>query len=200
MSDKPSAQEKVTAPTAAAAVIQIDERRSGGWLRGLVWQTPSWLVSMVVHVVVLLVLALLTLPPPLLDEIRELVVAPGQDEALEEIDDFDEGPLEEIDFQVTDMVFEAQLEQEVIDVSPFDEMEAAAVSVELSDIGLEHAPNADLLSQVGAFSGNSLDGRGSGKARLVASGGGSEGSERAVALGLKWLAEHQLPDGGWSFN
>ncbi|MFH1922468.1 MAG: hypothetical protein ABIP48_21615, partial [Planctomycetota bacterium] len=72
MSDKPSAQEKVTTPTAAAAVIQIDERRSGGWLRGLVWQTPSWLVSMVVHVVVLLVLALLTLPPPLLEEAREL--------------------------------------------------------------------------------------------------------------------------------
>lgn len=34
---------------------------------------------------------------------------------------------------------------------------------------------------------------------MVARGGGSAGSERAVALALKWLAEHQMPDGGWSF-
>jgi len=30
--------------------------------------------------------------------------------------------------------------------------------------------------------------------------GGSAGSERAVALALKWLAAHQMPDGGWSFD
>ncbi len=30
--------------------------------------------------------------------------------------------------------------------------------------------------------------------------GATEASEQAVALGLKWLAEHQLPDGGWSFD
>ncbi len=42
--------------------------------------------------------------------------------------------------------------------------------------------------------------RGSGKARAVALGGGTTESERAVALGLKWIAEHQLPNGSWSFN
>jgi hypothetical protein len=167
----------------------------------LFFAIPSWAVSMVVHAVVLLVLALITLPPPILDEGRELVVAPEEDETLEElVEELDDEPLEEINFEVSDELFESEVEEEVLDVSPFDELESAAVSVELSDIGLEVAPRSDLLNQVGAFSGNALDGRGSGKGRLVASAGGNDASERAVALGLKWIAEHQMPDGGWSFN
>ncbi|MBR5710963.1 MAG: terpene cyclase/mutase family protein [Thermoguttaceae bacterium] len=37
-------------------------------------------------------------------------------------------------------------------------------------------------------------------ARAVAVGGGTPESERAVALGLQWIANHQLPNGSWSFN
>ena len=195
---------KASSQTETGTPAAIEEVRGPGafrlWVRGLVRQTPSWMVSTVVHAVVLLVLALITMPPPLLDQARQLVVAPGEDEALEEIEDLDDEPLEEIDMDVADFVFESQVPQEVIDTSAFDEMEAAAVSVELSDIGLETAPTSDLLNQVGAYSGNALDGRGSGKDRLVASGGGNEGSEKAVALGLQWLAKHQMPDGSWSFN
>lgn len=36
--------------------------------------------------------------------------------------------------------------------------------------------------------------------RLARSGGGNQESERAVDLALKWLAEHQMEDGGWSFD
>ncbi len=188
----------------AAGAVRIEVGRAPGWfgrwLRSLIRQTPSWLVSTVVHVVVILVLALLTLPPPILDETGELVVAPDEDEALEEIEELDDEPLEEINFDVVTEMFESNVDQEVIDVSPFDEMQAAAVSVDLSDIGLDLAPKADLLNQVGAFSGSDLDGRGSGKARLVAQDGGNEASEKAVALALEWLAKHQMPDGGWSIN
>jgi hypothetical protein len=172
----------------------------GDWAHGVVRQTPSWLVSMVVHVVVLLLLALLTLPPPPLDEVRELVVAPGENESLEEIDALDDAPLEEIDFEIADVMVETTVETESVDVSPFDDMSAVAVTVELSDIGLKHAPKSDLLNRVGSMTGSDLEGRGSGKARLVASGGGNDASEQAVKLGLKWLAEHQMPDGSWSFN
>jgi hypothetical protein len=196
------ARASVAAPVEA---VEVDAAPSTGWLgrclRGLIHQTPSWLVSTVVHVVVLLVLALLTLPPPIEDQTGELVVAPDEDEQLEEIEELDDEPLEEIDFEVvTDAVFESQVDQEVMDVSPFDDMQAAAVTMELSDIGLDHAPKADLLNQVGAFSGGDLDGRGSGKDRLVASAGGNAASEQAVALALDWLARHQMPDGSWSFN
>src|SRR5258708_38062452 len=45
-----------------------------------------------------------------------------------------------------------------------------------------------------------LGGRGTeARAKLVKSGGGTKESERAVELGLAWLARHQSPDGSWRF-
>jgi hypothetical protein len=38
------------------------------------------------------------------------------------------------------------------------------------------------------------------KGRGLREGGGTEESEAAVALALKWLAEHQYADGSWSFD
>src|SRR5262249_45924392 len=46
-----------------------------------------------------------------------------------------------------------------------------------------------------------LDGRGEGaRARYAKAGGGTPESERAVDLGLEWLARHQQADGSWSFQ
>jgi hypothetical protein len=46
-----------------------------------------------------------------------------------------------------------------------------------------------------------LDGRGpASRSTLVKSGGGTEASEEAVELGLKWLARHQRTDGSWTFQ
>jgi len=188
----------------AAAVGQPDWEdepgASGRWLHRLLKATPSWLVSMVVHIVVLLVLAVLTLPAGVTEDLRELVVAPGNLEELEEIEQLDDEPLEEIDLTTTDMVFESTFEPEEVDVSAADDIQAAAAYVELSDIGLETAPRNDLLASVGAFTGDALSGRGEGKDRMVRQGGGNDASEQAVALALRWLAAHQFPDGGWSFN
>ena len=36
--------------------------------------------------------------------------------------------------------------------------------------------------------------------QLIQTGGGNSQSEAAVDSGLKWIVEHQLPDGGWTFN
>jgi hypothetical protein len=172
----------------------------GPWMHVFIRQTPSWLVSMVIHVVVLLLLALVSLPPPVVEEARRLVITPDKDQPLEEIEELDEQPLEEIEFEASDVVFDAPAVLETVDPSPFDDLTAARVSVDFSDIGLELAPTSDLANRVGTVLGNDLDGRGSGKDRLVKGGGGNEESERAVALALKWLVEHQLPDGGWSFD
>ena len=49
-------------------------------------------------------------------------------------------------------------------------------------------------------SGTGLSGRGSGKGGLVRKYGGTSESEAAVARALRWLAAHQCPDGGWSFD
>jgi len=55
----------------------------------------------------------------------------------------------------------------------------------------------------GAFGdprGSAFGGRGEGKGFLLGQFGGTEGSEKAVALGLEWLAEHQNPNGSWSYD
>ena len=195
--DQPKAETSRTANLGEALAVAEPIGRS--WVRNLLWLTPSWMISMIVHVVVLLALALISLPPGTVEELRQLVVSPNQNNELEELEDFDDEPLEELDLSVVDAVsFDSQV-TENIDISVFDEP-AAIVSVELSDLGLTHAPRQDLLTTVGAFSGHAMSGRGKGKASLVAQGGGSEASERAVALGLKWLVNHQFPDGSWSFN
>lgn len=53
------------------------------------------------------------------------------------------------------------------------------------------------LGQISAtFAGRS----GATKSRMLREGGGNSASERAVALGLAWLARQQRQDGGWMFD
>ncbi len=53
----------------------------------------------------------------------------------------------------------------------------------------------------GGGRGGSFGGRGSGhRAALLASGGGTIESERAVAAALDWLARHQSSDGSWGLH
>jgi hypothetical protein len=197
VSAKAAAKMKPTAaPAAEIQALEVPE----SWLRTAIRQTPSWLISMVVHVIVLLVLALVTLPPEVADEMRQLVIAPSEMEEIDELEDLNDELLENIDVNNTELLAMVPQTAEDVDVTMAEDVAAAAVSVELSDIGLETAPKNDLLTSIGAFTGSALSGRGEGKARLVAQGGGNEASERSVAAGLMWLAEHQFPDGGWSFN
>lgn len=180
-----------------------DQQREGG--RSVLWEIlhwmPSWFVSMVVHAVALLVMAMISIPGPRESTAQQLVVAPGQNEQLEEVEDlFDEPPQ---DLNLATELSPAEVASNVDnsqDISPFNDDTAAMASVELSPIGLEHAPQTDLLANLGALEGDAFAGRGAGRERLARLGGASEGSERAVALALQWLANHQLPDGGWSFD
>ncbi len=195
----PKAVAAAQAQTTVSAETFQEQDAFGVWLRAALRQTPSWLVSTVVHMIVLLALALLTLPDGIADDLRQLVVSPGEEEEFDELEDLeDDEPLEDLNLEVT--ALQTEVVQEEMEVSPADDMEAAPVHVELSPIGLEHAPRNDLLAAVGAYTGTGLSGRGQGKGQLVRKYGGSAGSENAVAMALKWLAEHQMPDGGWSFD
>jgi hypothetical protein len=188
-----------SAETQAEAEVHVELPKSTVW-RDLLWATPSWVLSMVIHIIMLLVLAMFYLPANSLDDMRELLLATGDDDVLEELDDFDDAPLDTLDVMSSDaLILESVIEPDEISMASFDEP-AAAVSVELSDIGLDQAPAMELAASIGSFSGDSLSGRGSGRARLVSRDGGNDASEKAVSLALVWLASHQMPDGGWSFN
>ena len=177
------------------------EHPSGFRFKDLIWATPSWLISTMVHAVVMLVMALVTVRASNVEDLRELIASAGSTEQLDVLDDFDDAALEEIDLSTTDVTDFSSSVMESTDVtfSDFDES-ASAISVNLNDMGLDTAPRSDMLADIGSFSGDEMSGRGKGKGRMVAEGGGNEASEAAVASALKWLAAHQLPDGSWCFD
>jgi len=57
-----SASAAAQTPSEAGPALAAEPDEAGLWLHRMLKATPSWLVSMVVHVVVLLVLAVLTIP------------------------------------------------------------------------------------------------------------------------------------------
>jgi len=166
---------------------------------------PSWLTSMLVHIVALLVAAWLTIEPP--DRSEERVITVKKDVEVEEIEEWEEQEFETPDVE-TDVIAEVvdpQPEVETIaeetDFSPAEDLDEAAIKVDLVDYGDTTAPRNDLMTEIGSYMGTGLSGRGSGaRSGLVARGGGNAASEAAVAAALKWLAAHQCNDGSWNFD
>lgn len=175
----------------------------GGFL--LLTAMPSWLVSMFVHIILLLVMAFLYFEIPSDDGDNTIVV---EETEVEELEEFEEQEFEEIEVE-TEVVTEAvepQPETENVaeepDFSPADDLEQAAIHVELSDFGEQTAPRNDLMAEIGSVTGSGLEGRGAGaRSALGKKYGATSASEAAVARALKWLAEHQVDqNGSWNFD
>jgi hypothetical protein len=150
---------------------------------------PSWAISMIVHIVGIIILALVTFAPTVEKVANILNVASADD--VEEVEEFE--VLEEIEpMEVSEVSATEPVVQSTVDTP---------IQVDLVDFSSETAPRNDLMKEIGSMTGSALEGR-SAKARgqMVKQSGGSEGSEKAVAMALKWLANHQLPDGSWSFE
>ena len=194
-----AAQHSAAEVPAAAEEAAGDEAEQGATRRFLIYNAvPSWMTSMLVHMVLLLFLAMLTLPNPR-DLINELVL--GTEGEADDIEELEQNQFDLADLPTVDDVTpstDVTVEEPVI--TPADDLTAAQTQIELSENSDEFAPQSELLKQFGALSGNDLAGRGTAKARLLRDGGGTKGSEDAVSRALQWFARHQLPDGGWSFD
>ncbi|MBN2022110.1 MAG: terpene cyclase/mutase family protein [Pirellulales bacterium] len=171
------------------------------WSREVLRQTPGWLASMIVHTVVIVVLMLIQLPAQPVETLRQLIAS--SDNETEELDELPDEPIEEIHLEATSdeaVEVEQTVETPAESTSPVDDVEAAAANVEVADLGFEKALRRDMLAEIGAYTGDGFSGRGEQARRgLVARYGGTKESEAAVAAALRWLAAHQMPDGGWSF-
>ncbi|WP_246112370.1 prenyltransferase/squalene oxidase repeat-containing protein [Allorhodopirellula solitaria] len=152
---------------------------------------PAWLVSMIVHIILLLALALWTLP--VTSGLRTMVLELGEATESESVD-LKEYTLESSDSDVqqedADQVTEDPVEMDVesliesIDIAEPTEM----VPVELGETSSEMVVKP-------MFGGR----RGAMKAALLAMDGSPQTSQ-AVELGLKWLARQQRKDGAWSLR
>jgi hypothetical protein len=201
--------EKPAAPTDASADAAAEDEAEAvadaASRRFLLFAAvPSWLVSMVVHAVLLMILALITLPEK--GPLEQIVAIANVSEETEEIQEFEEEEIEPVNVET----FDNTAPLEIADVQPtpddvsmpeFDDVDAAPLDINLDELGDRTAPRNNLTDMAGVMGGTGLEGRGS-KARsaMVAKYGGTKGSEAAVAMALEWLAAHQERDGGWNFD
>lgn len=166
---------------------------------------PSWLVSLVLHVIIILLLALWYLPSITVFNPDLTIGRPDMEDT--ELTNLEEN-VAEVDVSMDAISSEVTVTDapvlETDDPALVDDpmnTEAAAMSVELSNIGFEAAESTDLMQEIGAFTGSGLDGRSAAeRTRLVREAGGTEGSEQAVKRALQWLKAHQHSDGGWNFH
>jgi len=170
---------------------------------GRVRQAPAWAISMLVHVIVLLAMALIVSEPPSKPVVRE--ITSSAPEAVTEFTEFQDERPESVDTPA-DATAEMAVAAEVVAlptevVADVVEADAAPPADILGDFGAETAPASTMLASIetlGAAAGG-LGGRGQ-AANLVHGRGGGSDTELAVDRGLQWISGHQLPDGGWSFD
>lgn len=198
--------------TAQAANSDVDDEydeegeMAGGPSNFLMFTAvPSWLTSMLFHIVVLLLAAFLTFAVD--DDAFSTATVLKDVEEPEEIEEFEEEEMEEIDVTDTEIVSDVMeqpdtenIQEEVINIEANDP-DAAAINVELDPMGEWTAPRSDLLSEIGSYMGTGLSGRGSAaRSAMVRQGGGNAASEAAVAAALLWFKNHQYPDGSWNYD
>lgn len=159
----------------------------------------GWFSSLVLHTAICLLLAFMTLPSIPLGATFNLLGDPPVNESLDD----------SLDLEQTEFTLSADELSESLDSSslnapialPTPDLAAAmpVATVPLSDMLATSLISAPTDASLAVVAGEGTEGRSaSGKAALVAAKGGSRASELAVARGLKWLEEHQLPDGSWS--
>jgi len=176
------------------------------WMRNTIRETPSWLVSMIFHMIVLLVLALWALPPAMFKPPPTIQAHTGVDEV--DIVDLSDDPIvipEEpvpVEFDRPDPLDVPALSMPTPDSpeppSPDDGEEGGPA--ETDKLGGFELPDG-----LGERGHDSLgDARGIGKIGDYRTKGfnrrrGTPQGE-TVQDALKWLAAHQLADGSWSFD
>lgn len=159
-------------------------------------QMTTAAVSLAFHLVIVLLMLLWVIPPDMSENLFLITSHPF------EVDPDNAIPVEIEHLvqpeQLIDRDANSQMKRLVSD------LEDGRTSSELDDIverefQLELDPTQSDLQKLfrkGEFGGRST----AGKRAAVKEFGGSEESERAVAAGLKWLANIQKADGSWSFD
>ncbi|MEO1524070.1 MAG: hypothetical protein AAFX06_01480 [Planctomycetota bacterium] len=168
---------------------------------------PAWLVSTLVHILILLILGLVSIADPV-QIVNVLTASSATDEGPEieelSIEQFDPGALEETE----EIVEEVEITEptEVVEPVEMPVMEMATVPLEASDFAAEMAPMSSALQSLASMTSSAPMGSRSAdmKEKLLREYGGTESSEAAVTEALKWFSRHQIKAGpqmgAWTFQ
>jgi hypothetical protein len=196
-------QSSATEPAAEPAAAEV----TGNSGRFILFQAvPSWMFSLVVHLVILVVLGWMALDKeekdlPLLTSVmsKNDIIEEIVDDLTDTLDEPVDIPTEEVEVEVQVDTIAEVADVEEIDIA--DDVEAPVASVEFEKIADQVAPTTDLMSSTESVVGSGVSGRGAeARAVMVRDYGGTKQSEAAVAMALKWIANHQNGDGSWSFD
>jgi hypothetical protein len=150
-------------------------------------KAPPWLVSMVVHMVLIIALALAYFTIPGNEQIQLVALVYGEKLGEQVLDDKLQSP-ESLDMSVDVPALS-------FDIKPSDDPLAAPP--ELPDNFLDANVGTDSIPAPSI--GLALTGREAGaKKALLAAYGGNATTEASVRAGLEWLKKQQKQDGGWS--
>lgn len=165
-----------------------DEQDGPSTEEKIVKGAPPWLISTVIHLVLLLALALISTPAG--DAISRVLLEIGQSETKEEVN-FTEFVVDPSEVLVDASDIETDQEVMVDIPSIFEDANDSVVSeVAMADIGF--GPEIEIARPM--FNGRS----GAMKSTLLALYGGTKETQHAVEMGLEWLSRNQGTDGGWS--
>lgn len=169
------------------------------------WQAvPAWLISTLVHSLILLSLGVITLPDPV--QVVNVLSATTDKEQATEIEEF---TIEKIDpgqsaqpEEFSEPVVGIDESMETLEPAPVEmSEELTAVPLEMSDLAAEMAPSDASLQTLASMQHQAMSSRSSEmKKQLLRDYGGNASSEAAVTEALKWLARHQMPNGAWTFH
>ncbi len=160
---------------------------------------PSWMVSFVTHVGIIVFAALFFLPK----YVETKVALEAGDSVEAQLDSVD------VNFDVVELDTSVlETDSAEVDVAePAEESEPETLAMEAMEefgdllAGEESNFDSESFSEMRSLTGNETSGRSSeGRQAQIRKYGGNAASEKAVELALEWLARHQRSDGGWSLD
>jgi hypothetical protein len=187
----PDGAARAGAPQGAASAPEATGEHDENNLKELaIKNAPPWLVSLLVHMLLVIILGLWFLPVelPKLVSLEVLSIDEPINEPPEELN-LDDAQLGVDTGEAIDVINPENL-------TPVDDPFAAPPDLEIGPGGLFASSKVDAPAI-----GNALSGREEGTRRaLIGTYGGTGKTEAAVAAGLAWLANHQRSDGSWSLQ
>lgn len=219
MSDKTAPPPGANGKPGAAVIRRTDAAEETSQERLMKKHVPAWVVSGAIHVAVIALMILLlgsrvavTKPPEkVLTTTAEKTEEPEDKDLTNEdpgLDSKIEASLPELD-RLAEKTVDAVVTNDNIGApdSQMSDTTAVALPGQFSTEAVNPGAVGDagnVLQGAGGNNGSALasfPGRsGATKSKLVREGGGNDASERAVAMGLAWLAKQQKQDGGWEYD
>ena len=163
---------------------------------------PSWLVSAILHFLLVVLLAFWDLPGT--DKtLVQILTETSEQEEVEDVEDIELTPTNLPTFDASEslespITMDTEFSEQIEEMESFSE-EPVDFSAPTDALGISDLlANADTGVTAG---GGPAFGRGEkGREQALKSGESTEDSEQAVVDALNWIVNHQLPDGGWSFD